>query len=381
MLAVDHVVDRARCDDALPEVLDFWVAPSASCANMGRSVGNHDSAHAAEAADAFTERFVSWLTDGRGDSARGRHRQALMLLDSAWGRPGWPLHDYRPRRDPGAFLALVSDLALDLRYRTGEKALGAGGRIDSEHARLRAFLRERLMQPWTLVLEDIRALGWWCVASQLESVTRSALKQPDGGDEPLALALAHLGVDPGARRDEHHPVAGDLRRALRLGLDEPWSAALDDHQRSDLVGFLATWPTDPLALLSEPGVADEFGELDFAVFYALVTDARAPGRRWWPPAALVPEERESREHFAAMAGRLDGDAVSRREQRLLRLGLSATFPGVVARLDALLASPSVPRALHHGEPWGATVDTLAERVELARRAFLARVGEKIGGAS
>ncbi len=330
-------------------------------------------------AEALTDRFVGWLCEGRGDGARGRHRQVLMLLETAWSRPGWPLHGYRPRRDPGAFLAFVADLVFDLRYRTGERALGISGPLGREREHLRAFLRERLVAPWRCLLDDVRSLGWARIAEELEATISGALPADAQPDLPLATALACLGFQPVARGDEHHPVAGDLRAVVRRTLDAPWSAAVAAWTRRDLVGFLATWPVDPLALLCAPGAVAELRDLDFAVFYARVTDARAPGRRWSPPAALVPPDRDSVEHFTALSGRLTGDAVGRREQRLQRLGLSATFPAVVGHLDAWLASPQSPAELAAGAPWLDAVEDVAERLDLARRALLASVSQRIGG--
>ena len=331
-------------------------------------------------AEALTERFLGWLCEGRGDGARGRHRQVLMLLDTAWGRPGWPLHGYRPRRDPGAFVAFVADLVFDLRYRTGERALGISGPRARERERLRAFLRDRLTAPWRSLLDDVRGLGWQRIAEELEALIGGALPTRAEPDLPLAAVLECLGFQGVARRDEHHPVAGDLRAVLRRTLDGPWSAALASWTRRDLVGFLASWPVDPLHLLEAPGAAAELRGLDFAVFYARVTDGRAPGRRWSPPAALVLPDRDSVEHFTALAGRLPDDAVGRREQRLQRLGLSATFPAVVAHLDAWLASPASPADFVAGAPWVDAVEAAAERIDVARRAFLANVSQRIGGA-
>jgi hypothetical protein len=342
-------------------------------------------------AEALAERFLRWLGGGRGDDARGRHRLTLTLLDAAWGRPGWPLHGYRPRRNPGAFLALTADLAFDLRHGLGIRALGARGHAGAEMAAVRGFLRERLDRPWTEALDDVRALGWHQLAAAVETTVREALVTTPCGDrrpargagaEPsLARALACLGFDAAtAAGDEHHPVAGDLRGELRRGLDGAWSAALDAWPRRDLAGFFAAWPVDPLELLAVSGVDEALRDLDFAVVYARVTDARPPGRRWPPPTSLAGDDPESRAAFQALAGRRADDPVSRREQRLLRLGLSATFPATVAGLDARLAACDVPAALRAGADWRGALDASAERIEVARAAFLARVDEHLGGA-
>lgn len=346
---------------------------------MHRMACQVDAGSAPRTADALTDRFVGWLCEGRGDGARGRHRQVLMLLETAWSRPGWPLHGYRPRREPGAFVAFVADLVFDLRYRTSERALGLSGPLALEREQLRAFLRERLAAPWRSMLDDVRSLGWRRIAEELEAIIGGALPAGAEPDLPLATALERLGFEPGARGDEHHPVAGDLRAVVRRTLDGPWSAALDAWTRRDLVGFLAAWPVDPLALVGAPGAAAELRDLDFAVFYARVTDGRAPGRRWSPPAALVPPGRDSLAHFMALSGRLPEDADGRREQRLQRLGLSTTFPTTVTWLDACLASAQSPVELAAGAPWLDAVEAVAERIDVARRALLASVSQRIGG--
>lgn len=311
-----------------------------------------------------------------------------MLLDTAWRRPGWPLHAYRPRRDPGAFLALTADLAYDLRYGLGARALGTRGHVAEELAQVRGFLRQRLARPWIDALDDARAVGWHRIAGEVETTVRRALGATSCGGlahrgaaaEPtLAQVLDCLGFDGGTEAsDEHHPVAGDLRSELRRALDGPWHAALASWPRRDLAGFLAAWPVDPLALLALPGIDEALHELDFAVFYARVSDARPPGRRWRPPAALAPGDDEGRGLFEALAGRRADDASSRREQRLLRLGLSATFPMTVAALDARLAARDAPTALRAGGDWWGAVDAAAERIEVARAAFLVRVDERLG---
>ena len=334
--------------------------------------------------DALADRFVRWRLDSRGDSARGRHRHTLMLLELAWQRPGWPLHRYRPRRNPGAFLALVADISADVLG----GALPVSGPPTSVRERMYASWRERLARPWTMVLDDLRAAGWPTVARVLEAHVVAALQAEPGpssngahggaGEPSLAQALTMLGVaarDGGAA--EQHPAAGDVRLELRRRLDPAWSRALQAWSRTDLVGFLAAWPVDAYELLTDPTTCTALSSYDFAVAYAWLSDARAPGRTWCPPPQLLPADPLAQETFAALAGRASDDPLTRREFSQLRLGLSATFPATIAGLDRRLATRAALPELHAGARWLGAIEAIAERVAVARRTFLEHVAAEL----
>ena len=345
--------------------------------------GGHDE-WLVPALDALADRFVRWRLDSRGDSARGRHRHTLMLLEQVWQRPGWPLHRYRPRRNPGAFLALTADISADVL----DGALSVSGPHAVVRGRIFECWRDRLARPWTMVLEDLRAVGWPTVAQVLEAHVVAALKAhrgpfPNGasvgaGEPNLAAVLTMLGVD--ARGDaaaEQHPMAGDLRFELRRRLDPAWSRALQTWSRTDLVGFLAAWPVDAHRLLTNPTARTALSSYDFAVAYAWLSDARAPGRTWCPPRHLLPADPLAHETFVTLAGRASDDPLTRREFGQLRLGLSATFPATSAGLDRWLAAGAALPELHAGARWLDAIEAVAERVAVARRVFLEHVAAQL----
>ena len=344
--------------------------------------GGHDD-RLVPALEALVDRFVRWRLDSRGDSARGRHRHTLMLLEQAWQRPGWPLHRYRPRRNPGAFLVLAADISAAVL----DGALPVCGPISEVRERLRACWRDRLGRPWTTVLDDLRAVGWPTVAQVLEAHVVAALQAarvpsaygaPGGADEPsLAAVLTMLGVAARGAAAEQHPMAGDVRLELRRRLDPAWSRALEAWPRAGLVGFLAAWPVDAHHLLTDPTARTALSSYDFAVAYAWLSDARAPGRTWCPPPQLLPADPLAIETFAALAGRASDDPLTRRELSHLRLGLSATFPATYAGLDRRLAGAAALPELHAGARWLDAIEAVAERVAVARRTFLEHVAAQL----
>lgn len=350
----------------------------------------------------LADRFVRLVAEGRGDGARGRNLYALRFLDAV-GRPESPLHfPYRPTRNPAAFLAMVFDLA-------GDALHGYSSRLEGgpEHAVDAAdgvcrHLTERLTAPWGRFVAELEGSGFDHLASVARATIVDGLKRPAVSDLPAllrgveswmtsdqharfdadrfvrdlpfhrVLALLRYDGETGASATtrEQHPTGGDLRALVRRRLDRPWRLASERDDVADGIAFLASWPFD-VAWLTDQACAE-----DFAVAYALATDANRPGRRWSAPTPYVCDE--EREGFEALVGRGAAASATRRETRLRRWGVSATFPATTQLLDERLAEMAADLpAFHSRAPWREHVDAHRDTLEVARRRFVQRVADAL----
>lgn len=363
----------------------------------------------------LAERFVTWVCDGRGDVARGRNLFALRLLDALWDPAGAVSLPYRPTRAPAAFLVMLVDLV-------GDAAHGYGAMIDdgglSRHDAIdvvRRHVASRLDAPWTALVDEVRSLGLPHLASVTVETVTEALHRPAVSDLPELLAslpswmtprqlaafdvddyvvalplvrvLALLRFDETPRRGaarEQHPSGGDLRALIRRRIDPAWCRALVAASAAasvtasvtasprDLIAFAATWPLDAAALAD---ASDDASDDDFAVAYALATDAPHLGRAWDAPPPFVRDE--EREAFEALAGRGSQHAPERRSLRLRRWGVSATLPASVACLDGRLETMAGLEPLHAGGSWRAAIRPSRDTLAVERRRFLQQVAETI----
>lgn len=346
----------------------------------------------------FSDRFLRWVADGRGDVARGRHLFTLRFLDALWDPVGPLTLPYRPTRNPGAFLAMTFDLVGDARHGYLARLEGeaeSGDRLEEE---IRQHLHERLAAPWPRLVEDLERLALPHLARVVAETTTEALRRPSVSDFPSELAriaswmtkeqyglldveayeaslpmhrvlgLLRFAVDDERLSDrEQHPTGGDLRRMLRGRLDRAWCLAAKAEGEAGMIDFLASWPIDVTWMASQPG------EHDFAVAYALASDAPAPGRLW--PAAAPYVRDEEREDFELLAGRGREATWVRRTTRLARWGASAVFPLSFGSLDARLAVEVGLDDFHADGMWRQTVAAVADALEVARRHFLQRVAD------
>jgi hypothetical protein len=296
--------------------------------------------------------FHGLIAEGRGDRARGRNFHILHFLNLIWSELGFPLHRYRPSRNPGAFLAMAFDLLGDYLCGHSERLLE-----DRPHLVL-PIIKSWLGLPWHAFRERVAVAGLPHLAAVLDETVRVALRTLSKSSFPAYLGRLKLYMTPAQlalldvnalidglpvgkilfylhvtelpRRepgDERHPIGGDLRQAIRKTFDLAWRRALERQERRDLVMFFASLPVGGLRLLDP-------SDYDFAVFYARLTDGREPGRIWQAPALYLAEE--DRQHFLFLTGRLPHDRLTRKTLGLLRLGLSATFPETIRFLDGLL---------------------------------------------
>jgi hypothetical protein len=347
----------------------------------------------------FADRFLRLVTEGRGDGARGRNLYALRCLD-AMGSGTSPLRlKYRPSRNPAAFLALVFDLAGDALHGYFTHLDGGAEHADAARDVVRRHLRRRLEAPWIRFVNELGDAGFGSLASMVGDVIVEALARSAVSDLraelttlrswmtaaqyaqfdvdhfirtlPFHRVLTLLRYDDAlaAAAGEQHPTGGDLRALLRRRLDAPWSVALAGEGTDDSLAFLAAWPLDVGWL------ADASGDEDFAVAYALATDARHPGRSWNAPEPFV--RSDEREAFESLAARGAQESATRRELWLRRWGVSATFPATTGTLDARLVDDASALALlHAGCAWrGLVADR--DALEVARRHFLQRVADAL----
>ncbi len=350
----------------------------------------------------LADRFLRLVAEGRGDGARGRNLYALRCLD-AMGSADGPLHlPYRPTRNPAAFLAMVFDLA-------GDAIHGYHTRLDggAMHAReasdaVHGHLVERLLAPWTSFAAELHGAGFTHLATLICETVLEALQRPAVSDLPAVLEelRSWMTAKQNARFDadrfvrdlpfhrvltllrfdaksdstagdrEQHPSGGDLRALVRRRFDGPWRRTAERVGRGDPIAFLASWPFD-VSWLTEH--AD--GE-DFAVAYAVATDANRPGRHWTAPSPYVNDQ--DRAAFEALSGRGAKGVAERREARLQRWGVSATYPSSTTVVDDRLAreASDVP-AFHAGAAWKDYVVAHHDALEVARRHFLQRVADAL----
>lgn len=340
----------------------------------------------------LAEHFHNLAVAGRGDNARGRSLHVLHFLEFAWSRRDLPLNSYRPSRRPGAFLAMVFDLL-------GDASRGYTDLLLEGHrAAVLQDVGRRLKAPWHGFVGEVEASGFPRLAAVLDETLQAALRNPAQSGLPgflrhlrlymtpsqLALldvrlligrlsvgeVLAYLRFEPptATEVEERHPVGGDLRKVIRASYDAPWRRALEAVGELDLVTFFAVFPVDLTAIALGRSLGADLD--DFAVFYACVTDAKAPGRVWQAPDAYVGADEEARRHFAFLCARGARESLSRRAQGLLRLGLSGTFPETFRHLDGWLGSPERFPELHAGRPWREAVAARKNRVAEARLRFL-----------
>jgi hypothetical protein len=133
-------------------------------------------------------------------------------------------------------------------------------------------------------------------------------------------------------------------------------------------------------------VHEDLAHAPFAVFYALVTDARRGGRIWYPPRRFVENGCYTRATFDAIFGHLL-EGCRRRRRRFGRsvalsdLGLSAMHPTSLARLDTWLErgdSPQLGFPSGHGAvacDWFAWATSQVHEIERRRERLLSDVRE------
>lgn len=350
--------------------------------------------------DLLVERFLGLVTEGRGDLARGRHLYSLRALDALWDPDGVLRLPYRPSRNPGAFLAMVFDLAGDACYGYTIFLDGGAGPTDDLVTRVATHLRARLSAPWPRLTAELDRLGLPHLARMLSDFVPTMLQGSSLSRLPDELArlrswmtkgqaaafdtVAYVATLPFARvlelvgwPDDHagrvgreqHPTGGDLRSLLRRRLDGPWSLALLGAPAPDLAGLLASMPVAPEDLARQ---GEEGG---FAVAYALATDAPPPGRRWRAPAPFVTEP--DREEYAFLTGSGAEDGSVRRATRLERWGASLVFPRSFELVDARLTDEPSLGPLHAGGDWRGFVGEKADELADRRMEFMRRVANTL----
>ena len=281
-------------------------------------------------------------TEGRGDDARGRYLASLYALEWAFQHD---VLEYRPNRDPGRWMLLLLDVGGDRAGLAPDERLALP--LDAFLERLAAIDLPELAR----ITRDVLVVA---VARSL--ATTPSLVEPLVRRMSVASALYRLGVTTanGVFGDKH-PQARHFRRVLRQRVDEAWACELERLGRSGPPSpqqLLAALPiafelcarTVRAALLR---VGEDLAHVPFAVFYALVTDARRGGRVWRPADCYVDGGCYDRASFEIAVGHALEIVRSRkrRHQRssaLSELGLSAIFPEAIARIDDWLARGHYP---------------------------------------
>lgn len=284
----------------------------------------------------------SLALDGRGDDARGRHLASLYALEWAY-RYGW--FDYRPTRDPGRWALLL---------------------IDVVGARAGLSPLERLTSPVDAFLARTANVGLERVAARTREALVAGvaktydlpvgLASPLVGRMSLAAALWVLGVpSTGTTGCEKHPQGRQVRKVLRARIDAIWDRQLEALEMRGSIDAETVFAAIPASYrvtaravrAALVRVGEDLAHVPFAVFYALLTDARRGGRVWRPPDRFVEGGSYDRAAFEAMVGHVLTTSRSRkrRDQRssaLAELGLSASFPRTFVRIDRWLELGDIP---------------------------------------
>lgn len=352
----------------------------------------------------LAEHFLGLVAEGRGDLARGRHLYLLRALDALWDPAALIDLPYRPVRNPGAFIAMTFDLVGDARFGYSLALDASAAATHDVRDRLRAHLRARLQAPWQHLVADARLVGVPHLAAMLAAFVPDVLERSPLSrlaDElarrtaRMTTAQAHafdrvafvarlsvaqvlelVGWRASAAANgtrEQHPTGGDLRALLRRRLDGPWATALRELQPTDALDVVASMPVpvEQLAGLCDAG--------DFAVSYALATDARSPGRRWDAPSPFVSDA--GRDTFEFFSGRAEGAGSVGRAERLAHWGASLVYPTAYALVDAALQRAAGLEPFHAGGSWRGAVSAWADAVARRRRAFTGRVAAHMAGAA
>lgn len=324
------------------------------------------------------ETFSHFRTMGRGDSARGRNLQALLLLELCWSTDGLPMSHYRPRRSPQALLAMIFDvLGQPSALKTSRPAspvrdslacsLGSFlSQLKSEvpgiAAELDGLLHSVLLDPKRSTLPTFLArLPLYMDAEQLALVDEARVIDA----LTMSEVFGYLGYRPPrpGPRSERHPIGRDLRKAFRTELDAVWVRNLE-RQEPNLTTLAACFPLDFVRLAERMLVPLP----DFCFFYSLATDGAFPGRRWRPPAFYLGGE-EARDAFEDLCDDPDFS--------LSRLNLSSTLPRTTACLDSWLGNEHLFPELQASGNWRAAVRERLDEIELARLHFLTSIGEEL----
>jgi hypothetical protein len=178
------------------------------------------------------------------------------------------------------------------------------------------------------------------------------LAEPWVGRLTVAAMAWHMGVPrEGIDGREKHPQGRQVRKALRGAIDHGWSATLEAHGPEIEEPAIKVFASLPLPLRASiatiESVLSRVGEgldhVPFAVFYALLTDARKGGRVWQPPAGYLDARGFDRSAYDTSVGnRLESTRSRRRRYvrpaTLSEFGLSAVYPRTVAKIDRWLES-------------------------------------------
>ncbi len=280
--------------------------------------------------------FEQLLASGRGNHAKGRNLQALLLLNLCWSQSQMPLNSYRPKKNPAAFLALIFEALDTLNKQDTAYIPNPSSQLQQS---LKSFVQDLSAEFPQLGQELLAMLKTVLLDKKRSSLSRyfqrlafylspeELLKvKPERVIEEMSLAevFNHLGYVPpelGAGV-ERHPIGKDMRKALRSELDGLWSKLLK-NVKPEPVQLAACFP------LNFWGLAERLPTPlpDFTFFYALMTNAHLPGRTWTPPLSFLGAD-DAREPFDLLMGDT--------EYKNSRLGLSATLPETVAVFDSWL---------------------------------------------
>ena len=282
-----------------------------------------------------------FVTGGRGDDARGRHLASLYALEGAFALGAF---DYRPTRDVAAWTMLLIDIV-------GERlALAPADRLDMRVAEFLGRVGELGLRRTALITEEA-LLATLARATGLDS----SLARPLLGRLRVAALLWTLGYRGHGSNGERHPQARHIRKLVRARVDAAWEGQVRAREGRRIVDALDVLAALPISFgqaskavqAALRRVDEDLAHVPFAVFYALVTDARRAGRVWLPPARYVEGGCYTRATFDAAVGHVFDGSRSRRRRfgrsvALSDLGLSAVYPATIARLDVWLARYDLP---------------------------------------
>ena len=326
--------------------------------------------------------FYNLAATGGGDSARGRYFYMLYALDVAYQLD---LENYRPNAKPERWLALLFDIVTNY-----------GHSYQGSVQEIKALIQQSLEQPFMTFLTQMTSLDLGVVAAVTDECIKralwkcsklTALKEDFTSvvdAMPMHQIFSYL-PEITVKQDkgrERHPTGRTVLKKLRTKLAEIYGQAIQKSLAEEALEskkLLGCLPFAPLRILQHVVHVLQTQQrltpdlYDFALIYAFISNvasrkgqkkAQANEARVWTPAAcyLSPIDSLRGMNYEELIIHEEGQ---KRDLELARLGLSHSFPLVIAALDQCLQDKSDDfLSLQAGADWWISIQENANAIEV-----------------